>query len=181
MTCIFPWWLGIIIPNDEYCSDGLKPPTRRDVKKPWHQFGLPCLIRSHFVFWIWGQVVLEPEQHPKNIHVRTSVASAATTFDLDAVEVTCAVVRVFGIFHFPEFNLQFVLFRRVTLVWWKALCNTLWVELWLMVPGMILLRTYLSRFSMLQQTSLEELSAWFPLSHKLCLSYRSKLSITIIN
>ena len=61
----------------------------RYVKQPWHQFGLPCLIRSHFWFWVWGQVVLEPEQHPKNIHVRTSVASAATTFDLDAVEVTC--------------------------------------------------------------------------------------------
>lgn len=68
---------------------------------PWHQFGLPCLII--FGVWNWGQVVLEPEQHPKNIHVRTSDdlrapveswVSLHTTFDLDGVEVTCACAHV---------------------------------------------------------------------------------------
>ena len=91
--------------------------------------GLPCLIRTHFLGLIWGQVVLEPEQHPKNIHVRTSddlraaveswvslIVAFAAQLLTSMVLKSHVLVPMFGIFHFLEFNLRLALFCRVTLV-----------------------------------------------------------------
>jgi hypothetical protein len=135
------------------------------VKMPWHQFGLPCLIRTHFLgldlgpgcSWTWTT----SEKHPcsdlrwpqsscRKLGVTYSCL-CSTTFDLDGVEVTCACAHVWhlslswvqsAVGTVLQGDFGFGGKRCATPNKGETVCRFAHssVALWIMVPGMFLLR-----------------------------------------